>query len=271
MRVVRELPATHTFHVRDGVYELDTSRHTRGWSSGADGWEEECSGIDLETGLPVHRLATNLCLAYENNFSFLRNAWLKPLGYDDYSTGGYGKLISTSNRSDFSRALNLLESANLIDDDVVAVALSLNVLNARSNLLSVVRVLFEFSRTGNVMNSVLIASVRGHVFDLDEPADVARMCLAALFYAMVVFYTLVLVREWARSGVTWLLDFFNICEVAISASTLGFLGCYLRFLHRHDHIVNENRWRTDDIAGVAITYHILLTTMAWTLLLCIVK
>ena len=136
MRIVRELPAKHAFHTRDGVYEFDTQRHARGWASDAAGWETTCGGVDAR-GTPRHLLGSNLCLEHRRDWSFLRNTWLKPLGYADYGYGGYGKLLSTTDRAQFDEHVQFLSASELVDENVVAVALSLNVLNARSNLLSV--------------------------------------------------------------------------------------------------------------------------------------
>ncbi|KAJ1633128.1 hypothetical protein T492DRAFT_867248, partial [Pavlovales sp. CCMP2436] len=177
LRVLRERPLAprqqHKFHASDGVYALDTGEHTHGWGSDASGWSEQCGGQDAE-GTPTYLLPSNLCLHHATNFSFLRNSWLKPSGYQDYGYGGYPKQLSTSNHSAYEAALSLLEGANLVDERVVAVSLTINVLNPHANLLSVVRVLFEFSRT---------------VYDLDSSLDLCRLVLHALFYAMVLYYT----------------------------------------------------------------------------------
>jgi hypothetical protein len=140
---------------------------------------------DEESGLPKYLLSTNLCLRFDRNFTFLRNSWLKPMGYDDYGRGGHGKLLSTSNETEYLAAVSRFEAGGLIDDRVVAVALSVNVMNERARLLSVVRVLFEFSRTGNVMNSVLIASIRGHQFDPHNFVEWLEIVLGLLLYSMV--------------------------------------------------------------------------------------
>lgn len=274
LRMLRNRPV-HRHASLPGHFNFDTSDYPAGWANGTAAEDSArwaaCEATDPETGWPVWAGASPCFKHHANTFSFLRNSWQKPLGYADYGVSGYLKKLPTNNRTLFDHIVDELQTADFVDGNTVAIAFTVNILNRRSNLLTTVRVMFEYSMTGNVMNSVLISSVKARMYHMDNPRDWSYVILDLLVYSMIFYYTVKMLKDWMRVGRSWVTDFFNVCELLISASTITFLVMYIRFLLVHRRGMAEDTWRTEDITSVPVTYHSLMTTMAWTVLLCVFK
>lgn len=271
VRLLRALPSAAE-DVSLGMYTWDTRDYVDGWSVPATGGSAT-SACDApgEDGRPRWVGGTG-CFQYrDDEFAFLRNSWLKPWGYDDYGYGGYKKLIPTSNASCADAVVRALAAHGYVDDHAVAVSFGLNVHSSRANQLTTVRVLFEFGQSGNVANSALVSSVKARMYSLGSAHDMLLLALDVLVYALICYYTAVMVGEWAHLGRLWFYDAFNLCELAISVTSIFILVYYVRFLREHKRATVADTWRTTDISALPFTYDSLFSTMAVTLMLCILK
>jgi polycystin 2L1 len=144
----------------------------------------------------------------------------------NYGTGGYSVIIPLNKTAGLDLIANLKKN-RWTDKSTRAVVVNMNLFNRNTKLLSVVRILFEFSFTGRIelMTKFFTMPIEPYESILEK----VRFSFEILFAIILIYYIWIEIKEIriSNSFLTYASDLWNLLECVNLGLYIGVIGSYL--------------------------------------------